>query len=105
MSSSQPVKANALCLSGWRSEWGKSQRKSGKEVEWHVLVLRREEHYLGRSAMEIKVHWRRKRGRLKLREYSCIHRVRADITETGLSGGGSTYIMKQALLVSTVFFS
>ena len=60
MSSSQPVKANALCLSGWRSESGKSQRKFRKEVEWHVLVLRREEHYVGSNAMESKVHWRRK---------------------------------------------
>ena len=40
----------------------KAQRS---ELKWHGHVLRREEHYMGRRAMEMKAHGRRKRGRPK----------------------------------------
>ena len=46
-------------------------------------VTRREEHYVGRMAMEMKVQGRRKRGRPKRR---WLDRVRDDIKEKGLSG-------------------
>ena len=51
-------------------------------------MMRREEHYVGRRAMEMTVQWRRKRGRPKRRR---LDRVRDDIKEQGLSmlhGGG-----------------
>ena len=48
-------------------------------VYWHVM--RREEQYLGRRAMEMKVQWRRKRRRRKRR---WLDRVRDDIQEKGL---------------------
>ena len=38
-----------------------------RRLKWHGHVMRREEHYVGRRAIEMKVHGRRKRGRL-LRE-------------------------------------
>ena len=45
-------------------------------------MMRREEHYIQRRAMEIKVQGRRKRGRPKRR---WLARVRDDIKENGLS--------------------
>ena len=48
----------------------------------HVMRIR-EEHYVGRRAMEMKVQRRRKRGRPKRR---WLDRVRDDIKEKGLSG-------------------
>ena len=38
-----------------------------RRLKWHGHVMRREEHYVGRRAIEMKVHGRRKRGRLKRR--------------------------------------
>ena len=34
-----------------------------RKLKWYGHVTRREGHYVGRRAMEIKVHGRRKRGR------------------------------------------
>ena len=45
-------------------------------------VMRREEHYVGRRGMEMKVHGRRKRGRPKRR---WLDKVKDDIKEKGLS--------------------
>ena len=45
--------------------------------------MRREEHYVGRRAMEMKVHGRRKRGRHKR---IWLDRVTDDIKDKGLSG-------------------
>ncbi len=36
-------------------------------LKWYGHVMRREEHYVGRREIEMKVHGRRKRGRLKRR--------------------------------------
>ena len=49
--------------------------------KWYRHVMRREEHYEGRRAMEMKVQGRRKRGRPKRRWFN---RVRVDIKEKGL---------------------
>ena len=53
-----------------------------RRLKWHGHVMRREEHYVGRRAMEMKVQGRRKRGRPKRR---WLDRVRDDIKEKGLS--------------------
>ena len=51
-------------------------------LKWYGHVMRREEHYVGRRAMEMKVQWRRKRGRPKRR---WLDKVKDDIKEKGLS--------------------
>ena len=51
-------------------------------VYWHVM--RREEHYVGRMAMEMKVQGRIKRGRPKRR---WLDKVEDDIKEKGMSAG------------------
>ena len=51
-------------------------------LKWYGNVMRREDHYVGRRAMEIKVQGRRKRRRPKRR---WLDRVRDDIKEKGLS--------------------
>ena len=48
----------------------------------HMYVMRREEHYVGRRAMVMKVQGRRKRGRPKRR---WLDKVKDDIKEKGLS--------------------
>ena len=52
-------------------------------LKWYGHVIRREEHCIGRMAMEMKVQGRRKRRRPKRR---WLDRVRGDIKEKGLSG-------------------
>ena len=49
---------------------------------YYVLVMRREEHYVGRRAMVMKVQGRRERGRPKRR---WLDTVKDDIKEKGLS--------------------
>ena len=58
------------------------------KTSWHVTihVMRREEHYVGRRAMVIKVQGRRKRGRPKRR---WLDKVKDDIKEKGLSADES----------------
>ena len=53
-----------------------------RRLKWYGHVMRREEHYVGRRAMEMKGQGRRNRGRLKRR---WLDRVRDDIKENGLS--------------------
>ena len=50
-------------------KWGQSQRNYRKLgfKKWYGHVMRREEHYVGRRAMVMKVQGRRKRGRPKRR--------------------------------------
>ena len=50
-------------------------------MNWYGHVMRREEHYVGRNAMEMKVQGRKKRWRRKRR---WLERVRDDIKENGL---------------------
>ena len=53
-----------------------------RRLKWYGHVIRREEHYVRRRAMEMKAQGRRKRGRPK----RCwLDRVRDDIKEKGLS--------------------
>ena len=52
-----------------------------RRLKWYGLVMRREEHYVGRRAMEMKVQGRRKRGRPKRRWLDAVN----DIKEKGLS--------------------
>ena len=61
---------------------GNCSESPGKEVGmvWHVI--RRDEHYVGNRAMEMKVQGRRTRGRPNRR---WLDRVRDDIEEKGLS--------------------
>ena len=39
-----------------------------RRLKWYGHVMRREEHYVGRRAMEMKVQGRRKRGTVKGRK-------------------------------------
>ena len=54
-----------------------------RRLKWYVHVMRREEHYVGRRTMEMKVQGRGKRGRPKRR---WLHKVKDDIIEKGLLG-------------------
>ena len=51
-------------------------------LKWYRHVMRREEHYVGRRAMEMKVQGRRKRGRPDIR---WLDSVKHDIKDKGLS--------------------
>ena len=53
-----------------------------RRLKWYGHVMRREEHYVGRRAMVIKVQGRRKRGRPKRR---WMDKVKDDLKEKGLS--------------------
>ena len=53
-----------------------------RRLRWYGHVMRREEHYVGRRAMEMKVQGRRKRGRPKRR---WLDNVKVDIKEKRLS--------------------
>ena len=53
-----------------------------RRLKWYGHVMRREEHYVGRRAMVMKVQGRRKRGRPKRR---WLDKVKDDIKEKGLS--------------------
>ena len=53
-----------------------------RRLKWYVRVMRREEHYVGRRAMVMKVQGRRKRGTHKRR---WLDKVKDDIKEKGLS--------------------
>ena len=50
-----------------------------RRLKWYGHVMRREEHYVGRREMEMKVQWRRKRGR------PWLDKLKDDIKEKGLS--------------------
>ena len=51
-----------------------------RRLKWYVHVMRREEHYVGRRAMVMKVQVRRKRARPKR---SWLDKVKDDIKEKG----------------------
>ena len=51
-----------------------------RRMKWYGHVIRREEHYAGRRAMEMKVQGRRKRERPKRR---WLDKVKDDIKEIG----------------------
>ena len=53
-----------------------------RRLKWYGQVMRREEHYVGRRAIEMKVHGRRNRERPKRR---WLDKVDDDIKEKGLS--------------------
>ena len=53
-----------------------------RRLKWYGHVMRREEHYVGRRAMEMKVQGRRKRGRPKRRpKRRWLDKVKDDIKE------------------------
>ena len=54
-----------------------------RRLKWYGHVMRRDEHYVGRRAVEMKVQGRKKRGRPMRR---LLDSVRDDIREKGLSG-------------------
>ena len=61
----------------------KSQKKvQESRLKWYGHASRREEHYVGRRAIEMEVQGRRKRGRPKRR---WLDKVKDDIKEKGLS--------------------
>ena len=49
-----------------------------RRLKWYGQVMRREEHYVGRRAIEMKVHGRRNRGRPKRRWLDKVDDVRED---------------------------
>ena len=53
-----------------------------RRLKWYGHMMRREEHYVGRRAVVMKVHGRRKRGRPKRR---WLDKVKDDIKENGMS--------------------
>ena len=53
-----------------------------RQLKWYGQVMRRDEHYVGRMAMVMKVQGRRKRGRPKI---IWLDKVKDDIKERGLS--------------------
>ena len=55
-----------------------------RRLKWYGHVTRREEHYVERRVVEMKVHGRRKRGRPARR---WLDRVNNDMKEKGLSAG------------------
>ena len=65
------------------------QRRGGinkvqeRRLKWYGHVMRREDHYIGRRAMEMKVQGRRKRGRPKRR---WLDKVKYGSKENGLPG-------------------
>ena len=61
-----------------------------RRLKWHGHVMRREEHYVGRTTMEMKVQGRRKRGGPKRR---WLDRVRDDIKEKGLTAEEVTSVL------------
>ena len=54
-----------------------------RRLTWYGHVMRKEDHYIGRGAMEMKVQGRRKRGRPKRR---WLDKVKDGTKENGLSG-------------------
>ena len=65
---------------------GNHNESTGKKVEVvYGHVMRREEHYVGRRDMVMKVQGRRKRGRPERR---WLDKVEDDIKENGLSADG-----------------
>ena len=61
---------------------GQDKKLKNKRLTWYGHVMTREEHYVGRRAMEMKVQGRRKRGRPKRR---WLDKEKDDIKEKGLS--------------------
>ena len=59
-----------------------SKKVEERRLKLYGHVMRREEHYVGRRAMEMKVQGRKKGGRPKRR---WLDRVTDDIKEKGLS--------------------
>ena len=59
-----------------------TQKVQERRIEWYGLVMRTEEHYVGRREMVMKVQGRRKRGRPKRR---WLDKVKDDIKEKRLS--------------------
>ena len=65
------------------AEVGKIAKKvQERRLKWYGHVMRREEHFVGRRAMVMKVQGRSKRGIPKIR---WLHKVNDDIKEKGLS--------------------
>ena len=61
---------------------GITKKVEERRLKWYGHVMRREEHYIGRRAMVMKVQGRRKRGRPTR---SWLDKVKDDIKEKGLS--------------------
>ena len=59
-----------------------SKKAQERRLKWYGHVMTREEHYVGRRAMGMKVQGRRKKGRPKVRWLDI---VKDDIKEKGLS--------------------
>ena len=72
---------NKLKIKGGNKSGGNRKENPRKSLKWYGNVMRREERYTGRRAMEMKVQGRRKRGRPKRK---WLDSVRGDIKEKGL---------------------
>ena len=69
-------------IRGTTKEGEIAKKVQERRLRWYGHVMRREEHYIGRRAMEMKVQGRRKRGRPKRR---WLDNVKDDIKEKRLS--------------------
>ena len=69
-------------IRGTTKEGEITKKVQERRLKWHGHVMRREEHYVGRRAIEMKVHGRRNRGIPKRR---WLDKVDDDIKEKGLS--------------------
>ena len=65
-----------------RNKQIRGTNRKERRLKWYGHVMRREEHYVGRRAMEMKVQGRRKRGRPERR---WLDKVKDDVDEKGLS--------------------
>ena len=72
----------SIMLTGTTKVGGITKKVQEISLKWYGHVMRREEHYVGRRAMVLKVQGRRKRGRHKRR---WLDKVKDDIREKGLS--------------------
>ena len=69
-------------IRGTTKEGEITKKVQERRLEWYGHVMRREEHYVERRAMVMKVQGRRMRGRPKGR---WLDKVKDDIKEKGLS--------------------
>ena len=77
-------------IRGTAKVWEITKKVQERRLKWYGHVMRKEEHYVARRAMEMTVQRRKKRGRPKRR---WLDKVKDDIKEKGLSADGPTTVL------------